>query len=221
MLRLRGILASLEGISGCGKTFFMTKLHEELRNIPATLVGEIMDRRGEGLDQRIIMALSHTSDRFFRTGLPRSETFLLLALKMFDYETTIAEALDKGKIVVEDRSIDTIAVYQSIILCPGCPDQMVNTANEIYALAAKWRRPPDITFLIEDDFDTMMSRAQKRIGRTFTNDELDILRNAARVYVEYATQHSKRIVRLDRREMNARQIVKKIKRDIIAKAQSR
>jgi len=216
-----GILASLEGISGCGKSYFVSKLREEFRDTNVTFIVEVSDRTGEKLDQRIIEALSQTNDRFFRVGVPRTETFLILALKLFDYETAIVEALKKGAIVIEDRSIDTIAVYQSIMLCPGQPDRMLDTANDIYKLAAKWRRPPDITFLIEDDFATAIGRAQTKLGRTFTDDELDILRNAACVYAGFASRHSKRIVRLDRRKMSERQIVQKIKRNIIAKAQGK
>jgi len=216
-----GILASLEGISGCGKTYLISKLQDEWRDTNATFIVELSDRKSERLDQKIIEALYQTNDRFFRGGSPRTETFLLLALKVFDYETTIIEALNKGEIVIEDRSIDTIAVYQSIMLCLGQPERMLDTANEIYALAAKWRYPPDITFLIEDEFDIAVDRAQTKVGRIFTDDELDILHNAAHVYSEYASQHADRIVRLDRRKMDKHQIVEKIKLDIMAMTQGK
>jgi dTMP kinase len=218
---MSGILVSLEGISGSGKTYFITALREELRDFNAVFLTEVTDRGSDGLDQKIIAALKHSDDRFFRMGLPRSETFLLLTLKICDYETTIAAALNAGRIVIEDRSIDTIAVYQSIMLCPGQPDRMVDTANEIYSLAAKWRQSPDITFLIEDEFAVAIKRAQDRYDILYSNDELDILHNAERVYIEYAKQHTERIVRLDRRTMSNSEIVSAIKLNIMTKARGK
>lgn len=212
---MNGILVSLEGISGSGKTYFITELRKEMRDINFTFLSEIMDQNNDGLYKQISAALRYSNDMFFRGGLPRSETFLLLALKMCDYETSIAAALDAGAVVVEDRSIDSIAVYQSIMLCPERSDLRADTASEIYTLAVRWRRPPDITFLIEDDFNTSIKRAQKRDKRIYSNDELEVLRAAAKVYVEHAERYAARIVRIDRRTMNNNNEVLQAMRRII------
>jgi thymidylate kinase len=93
--------------------------------------------------------------------------------------------------------------------------QTLQTANEIYALAAKWRRAPDVTFLIEDDLDTAIKRAQDRLGRPFTEDESLILRRASNLYSEYAGFHKDRIIRLDRRTMTEHQILLKMRQSLL------
>jgi len=213
-----GILASIEGISGTGKSYFVSKLRNELQDIPARFLPELSDRTGDGMDRKIIAALRQTNDQFLRTGLPRTETFLLLALKIFDYENTIANSLKRGEMVIEDRSIDSIAVYQSIMLCSNNGDQMLKTANEIYELVSHWRQPPDITFLIQDDFQTAVRRAETRQKRPFTSDELGILRRASNLYSEYATFHKQRIVPLDRRRMNDARILDEMKQSLLARS---
>ena len=205
-----GVLASLEGISGSGKTYFIAKLQQALRDSSPTFIKEVADRQGDGLDLRIITLLTNSEDRFFRMGAPRTETFLLLALKMYDFEALIAPALARGDMVIEDRSLDTIAVYQSLLLWPHHQERWLETANTLYDQAARWRRPPDITFLLEDDFDTALRRAQMRSQRAYNSDEVAILRSAADLYSAYADCHQPRIVRLDRRSMSDEAILQAI-----------
>ncbi len=211
---MKGFLVSFEGISGCGKTYFFKLLHQELQDIPTTFVSEISDRTGNSLDRMIIEILTHTGDRFFRTGYPLTETFLILALKMFDCESTISEALSTGYLVVEDRSVDTIAVYQAILLNQDNPENLketLNIANKICRLAAEWRCIPDLTFLLKVNFDVAVYRTQKRLGRKLADDELALLRTAARIYEMYADQHQHRIVQLDTDSMGNAQILEEIK----------
>lgn len=209
MVSPKGVLVSLEGISGCGKTHVLRGLKERLGDTRAVFVSEVSDRTVEGLDAQIIQALKHTGDQFFRTGLPRTETFLLLALKIFDYEAIIKTALSEGAIVIEDRSIDTIAVYQSIMICDEHMNR-VQAANAIYEIAARWRQPPNITFLIVDKYETAIHRAQERSGRAYSGDELELLRNAADLYIEYAKYHQGRIVCTDRQIMSDADIIEMI-----------
>lgn len=211
------ILISFEGISGCGKTYFIGKLHTALKDLPTTSVQEVTDRRGDGLDLRILSLLSTSQDRFFRTGAPLTETFLLLALKMYDFEACIAPLLAQGGMVIEDRSIDTIAVYQALLLWPQQQERWLTTAHLLYEQAAQWRRPPDITFLLEDDFHTALARAQQRSGRRFNQDEVTVLQHAAALYDAYAAHYQQRIVRLDRRVLSEDAMVQAIRQEILLK----
>lgn len=219
MQKENGIVASLEGISGCGKTYFARKLRDEFQDLKVDFVSELSERVSNALDDRIIAALSYTGDGFFRMGFPKTETFLLLALKIFDYEAAIQPTLDVDGIVIEDRGIDTIAVYQSIILSGRDSETRIETANKIYELGAKWRRPPDLTFLIDDDFDTAIKRAEQRSGASYGESEMHLLRDAATLYLDYAKYHKHRIVLLDRRSMSDREILETIRARILAKRQ--
>lgn len=216
-----GLLVSLEGISGCGKTYLSAKLHAALKEFPTTCVQEIAERRGDGLDLRIIALLHHSQDRFFRMGAPLTETFLLQALKMYDFEALIAPVLTQGSVVIEDRSLDTIAVYQALMLWPQQQERWLGTAQTLYEQAAHWRRPPDVTFLLEDDFDTALARAQQRSTRRFNVDEVTVLRHAAGLYEAYATCYQSRIVRIDRRVLSEEALLQRICQEILARWQHR
>jgi dTMP kinase len=197
-----GILCSFEGISGVGKSYLTNALKTLMTDVPVTFVSEVVDRCGRELDRDIIGILSASGDRFFRGGRPRTETFLLLALKMFDFEARIAPLLAEGHLVIEDRSIDTIAIYQALILHPEEPEQQLRTAREIYALASCWRQPPQVTFLIEDHFDVALARVEQREKQRLTEDEVAVLRQASSLYTQYARAYPSRMVPLHRQRLS-------------------
>jgi dTMP kinase len=198
----RGLLASLEGISGTGKSYLTGALKPMLAGVPTTFLSEVVDRQGTDLDQAIIDLLASCGDRFFRGGRPRTETFLLLALKMFDDEARIAPALTQGHLVIEDRSIDTIAIYQAILLCPESLEQQLALAHKIYTLASTWRSSPDITFLLEERFEVALARVEQREGHRLRADEVAILEQAAELYPLYARDHAPRIISLNRQKLS-------------------
>lgn len=211
MQQHHGQLISVEGISGSGKTYLVNALRSRMPPETTTFVTEVVDRQGSALDRKIIGILASCGDRFFRSGKPRTETFLLLALKMFDDEARIAPALEQGHLVIEDRSIDTIAIYQSVLLYPeGRLGQQLEIAQDIYALAARWRRPPDRTFLIEDRFDVAVQRCEQREGHALTMDEVAVLRRASQLYTLYACEHASRIVTLKRPMLSNEELLQRM-----------
>jgi dTMP kinase len=216
---MNGTIISIEGINGVGKTYFENKLRERfLGNDNILFVSEVSNRIGSGLEKKIITALSHTNDRFFRMGLPITETFLLLSLKMYDYESVISKELEKGKVIIEDRSIDTIAIYQSVMLCQEQQDRMLDTANEIYLLASKYRRAPDITFFLEDKTEATIERAQARNGNLYSEEELEIVHNAAHLYSKFANLNKDRIIRFNRQTMSTEDISSSMEKIILERS---
>ena len=196
-----GLLVSVEGISGSGKTYLISRLLSCFTTAAPLLIPELSTRDGDGLDARILGALRHKGDRFFRLGLPRTETFLLYALKVLDFESAIEPALREGRIVIGTASIDTIAVYQALMLAPGSPAQQAVFVPRLYDLAIQWRRPPDLTFLIWDTTERSIERAQHRNGRRYSDDEAAILRDAARLYELSIAGDPDRILRVNRNSL--------------------
>lgn len=194
-----GRIVSLEGISGTGKTYLINRLKERAMNHDVCFVPEVSKRLSGGIDHAIVGILAKDGDRFFRSKCTITQTFLLLAVKVHDYEARVAPVVASGGVVVEDRSIDTVAIYQGVLLERGDP---IATAHALYELAAEWRRPPDRTILLEDDFDSALGRAQAREGRKYTDADIELLRAADENYRAYATHYPSRIVRLDRRSMS-------------------
>ena len=211
----QAINVSLEGISGCGKSYLLSKLRETLSDLPVTFLEEVEDRESRGLDQEIIALFKKHTDRLFRGGHPQTETLLLMALKAYDAEVNVAPALAAGHIIIEDRSIDSVAVYQAAILHPGEPDRQIEAAHRIYHATCQWRTAPDVTFLIQDDFAASVERAQRRLAHTFAPNELALLREIDTLYNRYALCHQKRIICLDRRQMEIEDIAQTIRETVI------
>ncbi len=213
-----GIHVSLEGVSGCGKSFLLTLLREELQEALVTVIEEIEDRQGRGFDLDILSLLRKSGDRFFRSGYPRADTLLLLALLAHDTQRSIEPALASGQIVLADRSIDTVAVYQALIMHPVAPEETVLAeAHRLYTLACQWHHVPDVTFLLTDDFTTTAQRAQERSAETYQPEEMALLRRAYLLYDCYAQAHADRIIRLDRRVLDNDAIIAQMKTTILTK----
>lgn len=195
-----GILVSVEGISGCGKTYLLKDIKDKIKYKKIFFVKEASDRLNGGVDKKILNIIKAKNNDFFQNGIPNTETLLLLALKAYDYESIIQKKIKQGYIVFEDRSIDTVAVYQSIILKNGANETALKLALEIFTFASMWRKPPDLMFLITDTFNNSIARAEKRNRKKYDKSEIKLLKNADIMYKLYSETKSmrKRITVLDK-----------------------
>ncbi len=161
----RGPLISVEGISGAGKTYLTRRL---ARGTGITAIEAFSERAHAGpgtLGDQLLRALITAAhgEHFLRAGHPGTETVLLIAVKTFDF-TQCLPLLMRGEAVVQGRSVDSIAVYQSLITYPDDFDRAHVEALAILAIAAQWRPMPDLTILIADDVPTAIGRAAGRIA---------------------------------------------------------
>ncbi|MFD2422418.1 dTMP kinase [Amycolatopsis pigmentata] len=213
----RGRLVSIEGLNGVGKTYLTTRFIKAAadRGEPLPQVTEAFSNRANAdtdLGRRLLRTLISASggERFLRAGYPRSETLLLLAIKMHDYEAAWP-ALRAGRTVIEGRSIHSTAVYQSLIMNPDDDDAAFVRAGQILDCAARWRPLPDLTIVLTDDVDAAVGRAEARNGAAFTAEQWNLHRRAAPLFERLATADPERVRLLDRREHDADALV-----DIIA-----
>lgn len=204
-----GRLVSIEGLNGVGKTYLTTRVIEAAasRGEQPPLVVEEFTRRADtdtDLGRRLLRSLITASDgeRFLRAGFPKSETLLLLAIKMHDYETALP-ALRSGRTVIEGRSIHSTAVYQSLILNPDDDDAAFAMAGQILDSAARWRPLPDLTIVLTDEVDAAVGRAEARNGAPFTAEQWTVHRRAAPLFERLATADPDYVRLLDRREHDA------------------
>lgn len=210
-----GRLLSLEGISGTGKTFYRKQLENSIKNKDNVLfVKEVFNEPQEGLNKKIFSALYHTQDRFFNMGVPLTETMLLLSRSMYKYESTIKEALELGKTVIEDRSIDTIALYQAILIAQKNGGNPVEIAEKIYSFAGSFRKLPEKTFLLYGNPDLAISRAEERDGMPYKAEEIKLLKAVDKFYLIYAEMHPERFVKLNIEKESSKHILQKMQ-DII------
>jgi dTMP kinase len=198
-----GLLVSIEGISGVGKSYLTTLLRQHPALTPPPLVIDEFSRRAQkgsdlGRDLLRVLIDNARGDPFLRGGAPRSETLFLLAIKMYDYESS-RPALRDGQVVIEGRSLHTVAVYQSLILHPHDDDAAFTEAQTILDQAARWRPLPDLTVLITDDVSTALHRAEQRDTATISGANRDLHTRAAALFDRLAECDPIRIKRLDRR----------------------
>lgn len=200
---MRGPLVSVEGISGAGKTF-LTKLstaHLAAAGHQVTSISDFSSRSattGADLGREFLHALTGAAggDRFLRGGHLRAETLLLLAIKTYDYEATM-RAASPGQITIDGRSLDTTAVYQSVLMHSSDDQAALEEARRILRLAGKWRPLPDLTILISGDTELALDRASRRDQRPFTPEERLIELRASRIYSQLAAEDPARIRILD------------------------
>ncbi|MGB3444593.1 MAG: hypothetical protein WBA97_38120 [Actinophytocola sp.] len=210
-----GRLVSIEGLNGVGKTYLTNRLiaasAAHSRRPPQVI--EEFSRRADAttdLGRRLLRILidAANGEYFLRGGFPRSETLLLLAIKMHDYEAA-RPALLNGDTVIEGRSIHSTAIYQSLILEPD-DEAAARLLDTIIADASRWRPLPDLTIVLTDDVDTSVRRAETRDDRQFTDEQRDLLRRAAPLFERLATADPQRVRLLDRRNHDANELVDKM-----------
>jgi dTMP kinase len=198
-------LVSVEGLSGVGKTHLTTLLLQRLPDgCQPLLIQEFSQRSGSGrhdLGRDLLHSLVNAAhgDHFLRGGHPGTETLLLLAIKMFDYEEHAAPALRRGQLVLEGRSIHSTAVYQSLITNPHDDEAAYQHACEILALAEQWRPLPDLTVLLADNVDIALQRAERRDTKVFTTEQRQLHHRAAALFERLAAVDPQRVPIVDRR----------------------
>jgi dTMP kinase len=201
----RGLLVSVEGLSGVGKTHLNTML---LGRLPTAyqpvLIQEFSQRTrasGHDLGRDLLRALIDAAhgDHFLRGGYPSTETLLLLAIKMHDYEAHAIPALRRGRLVLEGRSIHSTAVYQSVITNPADDEAAYQHARAILALAERWRPLPDLTILLVDDVATALQRAERRDATAYTPEQWRLHGRAAVLFERLAEADPQRVPVVDRR----------------------
>jgi dTMP kinase len=227
MTAQNGLLVSVEGINGVGKSHLT---YHALKDGLEGAMGEIICLDGfsqrsrsteNDLSRRILAAMISAADGdpFLRGGHPLSETLLLLAIKAFDWESNAA-AYTAGAVVLEGRSLHTVAVYQSLILHPDDDTGALTEAQRILETASWWRPLPDLTILIIDDPETAIARLERRDQRTCDPAQRTIHFRAARLFEALAEADHDRIVVLDRRVHDQEALVRRIRTLISGHADS-
>jgi dTMP kinase len=196
---MRPYWVTLEGIEGVGKTHLAHLIASRLGE-RCLVLSEVTDRGAGTLPGQVITALSRTGDLWLRTGHPVTETLALLALKVSEYESVMGRPGMRAEIVIEDRGVDSVALYQAAILAgPHAPVEQARVlVQQIYATAARWRPLPERTLLLVDDFDVCLARFERRTGRAISAADRALVRRAAELYAFQAARESGRFRTVNR-----------------------
>lgn len=209
----RGLLASVEGNNGVGKTYLTNRAVEGLDDKPLILDGFSQRKDGRyGLGELLLRALRKASagDPFLRGGTPMAEALLLLAIKRHDLDS-VASELSSGRTVIEGRCVDTTAVCHGLLTHPNDPDAALATALELLKLAARFRPLPDVTILITDDVSASIERAQQRDKRAFNDEQIWFMREASVLHERLAAADPARYRVVDRRNVGEHEAAEQLR----------
>jgi dTMP kinase len=189
MTQKSGVLISLEGGEGCGKSTQIKLLAAELslRNIPITLTREPGGEIGAEAIRELLV--SGDVNRWCAT----TETLLFLAARVQHVERVIKPALAKGHVVLCDRFHDSTLVYQGIGR---------GLSKEFYAMlhaATLGNFAPDLTLLLDVPVEVGLKRAIARGGKETRFEQMDMSfhHQVRKGFIALATAEPERIAIID------------------------
>lgn len=179
---MRGVLITVEGVEGSGKTTQMRRLARWLtrRGYP---VEQTREPDGTPLGTAVRRL-------FERRPQPLAEMFLFLAARHQHVAERITPWLRRGRVVLCDRYTDATVAYQGY--ARGLDPEMIRELN----VRATGGVLPDLTLL----FDLDPAVGFRRIGRrrdTFERQALAFHRRVRQGYLEIQRAEPKRVRRID------------------------
>lgn len=187
----------IEGINGVGKTSAVRAVAAQL-GTRCRLLDELTDQSGDTLPGEVIAALGSEQDPFLRTGHPVAETLALFGLQVRKHEQLTQRDLAGVEVILEDRGLDTVAVYQSVILSSQHPGTSVEqVARHLLASGRPLLPMPDATILLVGDPTVCSQRFANRVGRQLDPADLELMRQIEALYREMAAENPARYRILD------------------------
>ena len=153
MFKKRGFFIVFEGIEGSGKSYHCKKFYEFLKKkkIPATCIREPGGSRSAELIRKII--LKGKEEKFNKF----TDTLLYLAARSENFEHNIKPTLEKRKVLICDRFIDSTIAYQYHGF--GINRNIIDKVNKYILKGIK----PDLTILLYTSIKTSLSRVKNRV----------------------------------------------------------
>ncbi len=184
-MKNKGMFITFEGVDGCGKTTQINKLNEYLKEKKYNTI-LTLEPGGSEIGKNLRQILLH--HKGFVANM--SELFLYLADRAQHTEEIVKENINKGNIVLCDRSIDSTVAYQGY--ARGYDIDKINLLNDIATGGLK----PDLTLLFDVDVDI----SNERVGKTKDRLEKEGIEFQNKVklgYLELAKKFPNRIKVID------------------------
>lgn len=183
-----GLFISFEGIDGSGKSTQAKQLATALEQAGHEVVLTREPGGSQGAEEIRSLVLEGDPDRWSA----ETELLLFTAARRDHLERLIHPALAADKIVICDRFADSTRIYQGTR-----SGDLRNMVDQLHDLVIG--REPDLTFLIDMDPDTGLSRAKGRGGteERFEDFGADLQHKMRAGFLELAQQFSDRIRVID------------------------
>lgn len=188
---------SIEGINGVGKTS-AARSAADMLGARCVLLDELTDQPGDTLPGQVIAALAVGNDPFLRIGHPVAETLALLALQLRKAERLAGQDMTGVDVIIEDRGVDTVAVYQAVIICLRDPETLPGElARYLLSATVRWRPLPDATILLTGEPSACARRFAARIGHPLAPADMQVIEQADALYRRLGAWHPDRYIKVD------------------------
>lgn len=187
---MNGILISLEGPDGAGKTTVLQKILPELEKSRYKVVST-REPGGVRVAEEIRNIILSTENTEIDS---KTELMLFAAARRLHLQTKMLPALEAGKLVIVDRFIDSSVAYQGYGRELGV--QPVNWLNEFATDGLK----PDLTLYFDIDTDVALERIMKNRGDEVNRLDLEraeMHRKVRKGYLEIVKNDPKRFATID------------------------
>ena len=188
---MAGILITLEGIEGSGKSTQLGFLSDQLskRGLPHVCSKE-PGGTSLGKELRSLLLTPHPSGEKWR---PEAELLLFCADRAQHMETVVWPTLQAGRIVLLDRFEDSTRAYQG---AQGISEKTLSVLSQVVLKGFR----PDLTLLFDADPAKTLARVNTRnTGKSgfaetrFDNETLDFHERVRKVFLEIASQEPDRV----------------------------
>jgi len=186
MLSMRGMLVTVEGVEGSGKSTQCWRLAESLR---ARGLDVVLTREPDGTPMGAAIRRLFAADG--PTPTPLTQVFLFMAARQQHVAEVIRPALSRGAVVLSDRYADATMAYQGF-------GQGVDleTIRDLNALATGGLLP-DLTLVLDLEPAIGMARIRGRAHDAFEKMDLAFHRRVREGYLEIARTEKRRAVVLN------------------------
>ena len=180
---MRGVLITVEGVEGSGKSTHCRSLGQWLTDRGRDVV---LTSEPDGTP--LGSAIRGLFEKDSTPPTPLTQTFLFMAARQQHVSQVIRPALARGAVVVSDRYADATLAYQ------GFGGGMeLETIRDLNALATGGVMP-DLTILLDLDPAEGIRRISDRRLDTFEKMDLDFHRRVREGYLEIAHAEKNRVV---------------------------
>jgi len=177
----KGFFITFEGIDGCGKTTQLKLAEKYLKSehfLPLVLREPGSTAVSEKI-RRILLNRDLKLDAF-------SELMLYISARTELVRDVIAPSIDDGRVILCDRFYDSTTAYQGY--GRGIAVSLINRLNDL----AVGKYKPDLTFLIDVDYKTSLTRRKKKADR-LENESKAFFNKVRRGFLEIARTNKRRI----------------------------
>jgi len=189
---VKGLLITLEGIDGSGKSTAAKHISSQLREIMPERRLVLTAEPTGGEAGKILRARLSSNVPDSSPSRRIEELFLFMADHADHLARLVGPSLEEGAIVISDRYADSTAAYQGVTLQGIVPDP-VQWIRSVYA---PWNITPDLTLFFSLDPDLALKRMRSR-REMEKFEQLEFLRSVNENFRRLAALEPGRFVLID------------------------